>query len=118
MIRLIDENGERLVKQSEYDLIMASKYVWSKEVHIAEINQLHDELFKSILSANNYIDMSELTMWAMLPDSEYRTEANAIKDWYKITYMLIEQYALTVNEENALESQAFIESLPAFTFEQ
>jgi len=49
MIRLIDENGERFVSQSEYDTIIASKYVWSKEAHIAEINQLHDELFKSIL---------------------------------------------------------------------
>ncbi len=79
MIRLIDENGDRVVTQNEYDAIIASKYVWSKSALIAEINQLHDELFKSILSANNYIDMAELSLWVQQPDSLFRNEAIAIK---------------------------------------
>jgi len=114
MIRLIDENGERLVTQSECDLIMAGKYVWSKETHLAEINQLHDELFKSILSANGYIDMAELTMWAMQPDSQYRVEANAIKQWYIDTYTLIEQYGATVTEQTAVKPTEFIDNLPKY----
>ena len=114
MIRLIDENGERLVTQSEYDLIMASKYVWSKEAHIAEINQLHDELFKSILSANNYIDMAELTMWTMQPDSQYRIEANEIKQWYIDTFTLIEQYEATVTEQTKVDPIQFINNLPTY----
>jgi hypothetical protein len=114
MIRLIDENGERLVTQSEYDLIMASKYVWSKEAHIAEINQLHDELFKSILSANNYIEMAELGLWAQQPDSLFRNEAIAIKAWYINTCEIICNYETTVNEQNAVEPIEFIDNLPTY----
>jgi len=114
MIRLIDENGERLVTQSEYDLIMAGKYVWSKETHIAEINQLHDELFKSIISANGYIDMAELGIWVQQPDSMFRNEAIAIKAWYINTCEIICNYETTVNEQNAVEPIEFIDNLPKY----
>jgi len=98
MIRLIDENGERLVTQSEYDSIMASKIEWSKSAHITEINQLHDELFNSILSDNGYIDMAELGLWSQQPDSIFRNEAIAIKAWYINTYEIICNYEETVTE--------------------
>ena len=114
MIRLIDENGDRLVTQNEYDAIIASKYVWSKEAHIAEINQLHDELFKSILSANGYIDMAELGIWAQQPDSLFRNEAIAIKAWYINTYEIICNYEETVTEQTAIEPTDFINSLPKY----
>ncbi len=114
MIRLIDENGERLVKQSEYDLIMTSKYVWSKEAHIAEINQLHDELFKSILSENGYIDMAELSLWAQQPDSLFRNEAIAIKAWYINTCEIICNYEATVTEQTKVEPIEFIDNLPTY----
>lgn len=114
MIRLIDENGERLVTQSEYDLIMAGKYVWSKETHLAEINQLHDELFKSILSANGYIDMAELGIWVQQPDSMFRNEAIAIKAWYINTCEIICNYETTVNEQNAVAPAEFIDNLPKY----
>ena len=114
MVRLIDGNGERLVAQSEYDLIMAGKYVWSKETHLAEINQLHDELFKSILSANNYIDMAELGIWAQQPDSLFRNEATAIKAWYINTCEIICNYEETVTEQTAIEPTDFINSLPKY----
>jgi len=114
MIRLIDENGDRLVTQNEYDAIIASKYVWSKSALIAEINQLHDELFKSILSANNYIDMAELGIWAQQPDSLFRNEAIAIKAWYINTCEIICNYETTVNEQNAVEPIEFIDNLPKY----
>ena len=114
MIRLIDENGERFVSQSEYDTIIASKYVWSKEAHIAEINQLHDELFKSILSENGYIDMAELSLWVQQPDSMFRNEAIAIKAWYINTCEIICNYETTVNEQNAVEPIEFIDNLPKY----
>ena len=114
MIRLIYENGERFVSQSEYDTIIASKYVWSKEAHIAEINQLHDELFKSILSANGYIDMAELSLWVQQPDSMFRNEAIAINAWYINTCEIICNYETTVNEQNAVEPIEFIDNLPTY----
>jgi hypothetical protein len=114
MIRLIDENGERLVTQSEYDLIMAGKYVWSKETHIAEINQLHDELFKSILSANNYIEMAELGLWAQQPDSLFRNEAIEIRAWYINTCEIICNYEATVTEQTKVEPIEFIDNLPKY----
>ena len=114
MIRLIDENGERFVSQSEYDTIIASKYVWSKEAHIAEINQLHDELFKSILSANGYIDMAELSLWVQQPDSMFRNEAIAIKAWYINTCEIICNYETTVNEQTKVDAVEFINDLPKY----
>lgn len=112
MVRLIDENGERLVTQSEYDLIMASKYVWSKETHLAEINQLHDELFNSILAQHNYTSFAELSIWAQEPTNEYYSEANAIKEWYRSTWMEINEYSEIVTEATAAEPQVFINNLP------
>lgn len=89
---------------------------WSKELHIARINQLHDIEFEKLISNRDYTSMSELSLWAQSADSEYYNEANALLSWYTSTYLTIEQYALTVNEGNALDPQAFIETLPAFTF--
>lgn len=114
MIRLIDENGDRLVTQNEYDAIIASKYVWSKEAHIAEINQLHDELFKSILSANGYIDMAELGIWAQQPDSLFRNEAIAIKAWYINTCEIICNYEAVVTEQTKVDAVEFINDLPKY----
>ncbi len=112
MIRLIDENGDRLVTQNEYDAIIASKYVWSKEAHIAEINQLHDELFNSILSEYGYTSFAELGIWAQDPTNEYYTESNKIKQWYRSTWMAIKEYSETVTEVTAVEPQSFIDNLP------
>ncbi len=114
MIRLIDENGDRLVTQNEYDAIIASKYVWSKSALIAEINQLHDELFNSILSDNGYIDMAELGLWSQQTDSLFRNEAIAIKAWYINTYEIICNYEETVTEQTAIEPTDFINSLPKY----
>ena len=115
MIRLIDENGDRLVTQNEYDAIIASKYVWSKSAHIAEINQLHDELFNSILSEYGYTSFAELSIWAQDPTNEYYTEANAIKEWYRSTWMEIKAYSETFTEVTAVEPQTFIKNLQPFT---
>lgn len=115
MIRLIDENGDRLVTQNEYDAIIASKYVWSKSALIAEINQLHDELFNSILSEYGYASFAELSIWAQEPNNEYYKEANAIKEWYCSTWMSIKAYSETVTEVTAVEPQAFIDNLEPFT---
>ena len=112
MIRLIDGNVESIVSQSDCDAIMASKYVWSKEAHIAEINQLHDELFNSILSEYGYTSFAELSIWTQEPTNEYYTEANAIKEWYRSTWMSIKAYSETVTEPTAVEPQAFIDNLP------
>jgi len=111
MVRLIDGDSVREISAAEANNLLN---VWNKQRHIAEINQLHDELFKSILSANGYIDMTELTMWAMQPDSQYRVEANAIKQWYIDTYTLIEQYGATVTEQTAVKPTEFIDNLPKY----
>ena len=112
MIRLIDGNVESIVSQSDCDAIMASKYVWSKESHISEISRLHDELFNSILVQHNYTSFAELSIWTQEPTNEYYTEANAIKEWYRSTWMAIKEYSETVTEETAVEPKTFIDNLP------
>ena len=111
MVKLI--NGDSVTEISDFEAY-AFLNTWSKERHIAEINQLHDELFKSILLANNYIDMAELGIWAQQPDSLFINEAIAIKAWYINTCEIICNYETTVNEQNAVEPIEFINDLPKY----
>ena len=88
---------------------------WTKDSHISEISCLHDELFNSILSQHNYTSFAELSIWAQEPTNEYYTEANAIKEWYRSTWMDIKEYSETVTEGTAVEPQIFINNLEPFT---
>lgn len=113
---IIDENGRREVTDSEYATFMQSlNSVWNKEVHISEISRLHDELFNSILAQHNYTSFAELSIWAQEPTNEYYSEANAVKDWYRSTWMAIKEYSETVTELTAVEPQTFIGNLEPFT---
>ena len=112
---IIDNEGTRDVSNDVYEAYMnALISVWNKERHISEISHLHDELFNSILSQHNYTSFAELTLWAQEPTNEYYTEANAIKEWYRSTWMEIKAYSETVTEETAVEPQIFIDSLQSF----
>ena len=101
----------------EMETYMSSNYnSWSKELHIARINQLHDNEFERLLSSLNYVSMSELSLWAQSADSEYYNEANALLAWYTSTYRALELYAETVTEQSAIAPEAFIDTLPVFSF--
>jgi len=109
MVKLI--NGDSVTEISDFEAY-AFLNTWSKERHIAEINQLHDELFNSILAQHNYTSFAELSIWAQEPTNEYYSEANAIKEWYRSTWMEINEYSEIVTEATAAEPQVFINNLP------
>jgi len=111
MVRLIDGDSVREISATEASNLLN---VWNKQRHIAEINQLHDELFKSILSANNYIEMAELGLWAQQPDSLFRNEAIEIKAWYINTCEIIFNYEATVTEQTKVDAVEFINDLPKY----
>lgn len=103
--------------EQEMETYISSTYNnWSKELHIARINQLHDIEFENLLQSRNYLSMSELYLWAQSADSEYYDEANALLSWYTSTYLTMEQYFATVTEETALSPETFMETLPIFAF--
>ena len=109
MIRLIDgDNVTEITNEQANEMLN----VWTKESHISEISHLHDELFNSILSEYGYTSFAELSIWTQEPTNEYYTEANAIKEWYRSTWMSIKAYSETVTEPTAVEPQAFIDNLP------
>ena len=112
MVRLIDGDSDTQISVADANALLNS---WNKERHISEINQLHDELFNSILSEYGYASFAELSIWAQEPNNEYYKEANAIKEWYRSTWMGIKEYSETVTEETAVEPQTFIENLEPFT---
>ena len=112
MVRLIDGDSESQISIADANALLN---VWNKESHISEINQLHDELFNSILSHHNYTSFAELSIWAQEPNNEYYKEANAIKEWYRSTWMAIKEYSETVTEVTAVEPQIFINNLEPFT---
>ena len=111
MVRLIDGDSETQISIADANALLSA---WNKERHISEISHLHDELFNSILAQNNYTGFAELNSWAQEPTNEYYTEANAIKEWYRSTWMEIKAYSETVTEETAVEPQIFIDSLQSF----
>ena len=109
MIRLIDGDSVTEISVEDANVLLNA---WNKEKHISEISLLHDELFNSILVQHNYTSFAELSIWTQEPTNEYYTEANAIKEWYRSTWMSIKAYSETVTEPTAVEPQAFIDNLP------
>ena len=109
MVRLIDGDSDTQISVADANALLNS---WNKESHISEINQLHDELFNSILAQHNYTSFAELSIWAQEPTNEYYAEANAIKEWYRSTWMEINEYSEIVTEATAVEPQVFINNLP------
>lgn len=87
---------------------------YNKDLHIAEINQAHDELVKSVLSTYNYTDMSELVLWASQPDNMYHSEANSIIEWYRQTCIEIETYSNVVTENTQIPVNQFINNLQKY----
>ena len=112
MVRLIDGNTVTQISVADANALLNA---WNKERHISEISHLHDELFNSILAQNNYTGFAELSIWAQEPTNEYYAEANAIKEWYRSTWMEIKAYSETVTEETAVVPQTFIENIEPFT---
>jgi hypothetical protein len=112
MVRLIDGDSDTQISVADANALLNS---WNKERHISEINQLHDELFNSILSEYGYTSFAELSIWAQEPTNEYYTEANAVKQWYRSTWMAIKEYSETVTEITAVEPQTFIGNLQKFS---
>ena len=112
MVRLIDGDSDTQISVEDANALLSA---WNKERHISEISLLHDELFNSILSQHNYTSFAELSIWAQEPNNEYYSEANAIKEWYRSTWMAIKEYSETVTEETAVVPQTFIENIEPFT---
>ena len=112
MVRLIDGDTVTQISVADANALLNA---WNKERHISEISHLHDELFNSILAQHNYTSFAELSIWAQEPTNEYYTEANAIKDWYRSTWMAIKEYSETVTEATAVDAQTFIDNLEPFT---
>ena len=109
MVRLIDGNTVTQISVADANALLNA---WNKERHISEISHLHDELFNSILAQNNYTGFAELNSWALEPKNDYYSEANAIREWYRSTWMEIKAYSETVTEGTAVEPKTFIDNLP------
>ena len=115
MKKLLNGIEVELTIDEQRELMQYNDETFNKKSHLININQLHDELFNSILAQHNYTSFSELTLWAQEPTNEYYTEANAIKEWYCSTWMAIKEYSETVTEITAVEPQTFIGNLQKFS---
>jgi hypothetical protein len=74
-----------------------------------EVNQLHDDLFKSYYEPLDYVSKEEIAIWVDNPT--YSAEATILLDWYWLTWELIKQHLETVTEETA-DAETFINNLP------
>ena len=111
MVRLIDGDSVTEISNEAAEALLNA---WNKGMYISEVSHLHDELFNSILAQHNYTGFAELNSWALEPKNDYYSEANAIKEWYRSTWMDIKAYSETVTEVTAIEPQSFIDSLQSF----
>jgi hypothetical protein len=82
--------------------------VWDKDSHCAQMNEIHNALFKQTLIDYNYIDIGELALW--LDDLEFGTEAQQIMDWWKHTCILIKGYCDSVTEQT--HNDNYVSTLP------
>jgi hypothetical protein len=97
--------------EAEKDTFYNSLNVWNKEVHIAEINALHEEEFKRRLFNADYVGEWELN--AVLADSEneYFDEAVLIINYWWNGWDAIKAYSETVTEENFIDPQTFVNNI-------
>lgn len=86
---------------------------WSKEAYMAEVNQLHEQLFASYYSQRDYQSREEIALWVNHP--EYGGEATALIAWYWLTWDLIKAHEAQVTEAKA-NAQQFISNLPIFVY--
>lgn len=99
-----------MISEEELAQIIASANVWTLENHLAEISQQHDDIFNKILSDYNYTSFAELGIWSQEPDNEYYKEANAIKEWYRNSWIEIKEYGDAVTEKTAKNIEQIITS--------
>lgn len=112
MKKLLNGKEVDLTTDEQHELMQYDNQQFNKYAHLANINQLHDELFNSILTQHNYTSFAELSIWAQEPNNEYYTEANAIKNWYQSTWLLIRDYSNVVTEKTKIDPQEFTDNLP------
>jgi hypothetical protein len=103
------EEAEQL--GADFGFIEKPPHTWSKEVHLAEINALHEAEFKQRLSDANYVGEWELS--AVLADSEneYFDEAVLIINYWWNGWDAIKAYSETVTEENFIDPIQFVNNL-------
>lgn len=109
----IYETSTEITTQAPFDLLL----------YEAQVNSLHDELFKTMYQERKYQDLADIKSWADLeiaPNDplyqrkfDYKQEATALLAWWIDTYLMIEDHLANVTEQTA-NAQQFISSLPAY----
>lgn len=109
---LSDAQGTRNVSQEELDAYLASlPKVWSKEAHLAEINELHKEEFLKRVALAGYEDRDEFNATLADGRSQWHEEAKFINTYWLNGEIAIDNYAETVTEETAQDPIVFISSI-------
>ena len=84
--------------------------IWDKQTYCNEVNNQHNELFKTMYQQRNYIDIGEIQMW--VEDVEYGQEAASLINWWILTCKIVDDYLNVVTEQTAQPINLFISSLP------
>lgn len=101
MKKLINGIEYEMTEQEIAEFELSRQVIWSKENHIAEINQYHNQQFDQLWQQAGYLGAWEVAIASKNPELEYHAEAQSIMNYLWEGEQIINNYALTVTEETA-----------------
>jgi hypothetical protein len=110
MIRLIDEQGERIISQSEYDSIIASKNRWTLESHKKDLLTQHTEHFENIVTSLDYENINDVSITGLVIN-DFQEEALSLAKYWTSTYKELLNYFETQPTEQTKKELLEIISL-------
>ena len=91
MIRIIDEKGERLISQREYDAIIASKNEWTLENHKKDLLTQHTSHFENIITSLDYENINDVSITGLVIN-DFQEEAISLAKYWTSTYKELLNY--------------------------
>ena len=101
MKKLINGIEHEMTEEEIAELELSRQVIWSKENHIAEVNEYHNQQFDKLWQQAGYLGAWEVAIASQNVRLAYQAEAEAIMNYLWQGEQIIEAYALTVTEETA-----------------
>lgn len=99
-------------EQEFYEFITALPFVWDKDSYCQQVNEAHNDLFRSLYTERDYLSEGEIPIWQN--DEDFSEESLALQQWWIETCKIVKAHLSTVTEETAQPIETFINSLPKF----
>lgn len=114
MKKLINGIEYEMTEQEITELELSRQVIWSKENHIAELNEYHNQQFDQLWQQAGYLGAWEVVIASKNLELDYNDEAQDIMNYLWQGEQIINIYAETVTEQNAKTPQEVLIGLAPF----